>query len=165
MARIFEILMGSLTAGSVLAILCMPATAAGISVGGVGGVSVGSGGASANVGGNSGATASVSLGGSGANAAASVGDTGGATASIGTGSANVGVVTGVGTDVNVGVGTNPAANPSNPTASSNPNLASVVGDMSNAQVTRMKKRCVEVLSNEDTYDRDLRRFCLLISRR
>lgn len=164
MARIFEILMGSLTAGSVLVILCMPATAAGINVGGVGGVSVGSGGASANVGGNSGATASVSLGGSGANAAASVGDTGGATASIGTG-ANVGVVTGVGTDVNVGVGTNPAANPSNPTASSNPNLASVVGDMSNAQVTRMKKRCVEVLSNEDTYDRDLRRLCLLISRR
>ncbi|WJI74695.1 MULTISPECIES: hypothetical protein [unclassified Mesorhizobium] len=165
MARIFEILTGSLTAGCVLVILCMPATAAGINVGGVGGVSVGSGGASANVGGNSGATASVSLGGSGANAAASVGGTGGATASIGTGRANVGVVTGVGADVNVGVGTNPAANPSNPTASSNPNLASVVGDMSNAQVTRMKKRCVEVLSNEDTYDRELRRLCLLISRR
>ncbi|WP_081727277.1 hypothetical protein [Mesorhizobium sp. L2C067A000] len=86
------------------------------------------------------------------------GSHGGATASIGTGGANDGVVTGVGTEVNVGVGTNPAANPSNPTAPSNPNLASVVGDMSNAQVTRMKKRCVEVLSDEDTYDRDLRRL-------
>jgi hypothetical protein len=37
--------------------------------------------------------------------------------------------------------------------------------MSSSQLTRMKKRCIDVLSSEGTYDRDLRQLCLMISRR
>jgi hypothetical protein len=37
--------------------------------------------------------------------------------------------------------------------------------MSDSQVARMKKRCVDVLNSEGTNDRDLRQLCLLIARR
>ncbi|TIS63512.1 MULTISPECIES: hypothetical protein [unclassified Mesorhizobium] len=45
------------------------------------------------------------------------------------------------------------------------NLSSAVAQMSSSQLSRMKKRCVDVLSSEGTYDRDLRALCLMISRR
>ena len=44
-------------------------------------------------------------------------------------------------------------------------LPGVVASMSSSQITRMKKRCADVLSSSGTYDRDLRELCLLISRR
>ena len=45
------------------------------------------------------------------------------------------------------------------------NLLGVVADMSDSQVARMKKRCVDVLGSSGVYDRDLRQLCLLIARR
>lgn len=44
-------------------------------------------------------------------------------------------------------------------------LVSAAADISGAQLTRMKKRCVDVLNSQDSYDRDLRQLCLLIARR
>ncbi|WP_244604415.1 MULTISPECIES: hypothetical protein [Mesorhizobium] len=67
-------------------------------------------------------------------------------------------------------GINPS-NPSNPSNLSNPpnpcslGLPGIVAQMSDSKVARMKKRCVDVLSSEGTYDRDLRQLCLLITRR
>ncbi|AZO61812.1 MAG: hypothetical protein EOQ55_15295 [Mesorhizobium sp.] len=57
------------------------------------------------------------------------------------------------------------SNPTNPPDPSNARMVSVVGDMSGAQLVRMKKRCVDVLSSQDTYDRDLRQLCQLIAHR
>jgi hypothetical protein len=37
--------------------------------------------------------------------------------------------------------------------------------MSDSQVARMKKRCVDVLNSSGSYDRDLRQLCLMIARR
>ncbi|MER9585488.1 hypothetical protein [Mesorhizobium sp. M0276] len=65
------------------------------------------------------------------------------------------------------LGTNPnsLSNPSNPSKASTVSPPSVVADMSGSQLTRMKKRCVDVLGSAGTYDRDLRQLCLLIARR
>ncbi|WP_292135216.1 hypothetical protein [Mesorhizobium sp.] len=63
--------------------------------------------------------------------------------------------------------TNPS-NPSNVGISPNPsqlNVPRAVAQMSSSQLRRMKKRCVDVLGSERTYDRDLRQLCLLIARR
>ncbi|ESY86435.1 hypothetical protein X739_13885 [Mesorhizobium sp. LNHC220B00] len=67
----------------------------------------------------------------------------------------------------IGNGTNPSnpSNASNPSNPNHPNVPGIVAQMSSSQVTRMKKRCVDVLSSEATYDRDLRQLCLLIARR
>jgi hypothetical protein len=54
---------------------------------------------------------------------------------------------------------------SNSTNPSNPNLSSKVVEMSDSQVARMKKRCVDVLRSSASYDQDLRQLCLLIARR
>ncbi|TIX34929.1 MAG: hypothetical protein E5V36_27765, partial [Mesorhizobium sp.] len=67
-------------------------------------------------------------------------------------------------------GSNPSnpsnpGSPSNPTNPNNPSLPQVVADMSGDKLARMKKRCVDVLSSEGTYDSDLRQLCLLIARR
>ena len=102
MTKIFAILIGSIATGTVLASLCMPATAVEV-------------------------------------------DNGGATASIGTSGAIV--------------GTKSTSNPANP------DLPRIVDDMSSAEITRFKKRCVDVIESEGVYDRDLRQLCLLISRR
>ncbi len=81
--------------------------------------------------------------------------------------AGVGVGSGINAGVGVGVGTNPSilSSPSNPSNPSKPKLTSVVADMSGSKLVRMKKRCVDVLSSQDTYDRDLRQLCLLIAGR
>jgi len=155
----------------------------GASVGGSGGVNAGVGasvgggsginaGAGANVGGSNGASAGLgaSVGGSNginAGASANVGGTDGVTAGLG---ANVGGTSGIGVGVGIGGGTNPSSlsSPSNPSNLGNPtqsSLPGVVAQMSSSQVARMKKRCVDVLSSEGSYDRDLRQLCLLIARR
>ncbi|MBZ9711394.1 hypothetical protein LB543_32365 [Mesorhizobium sp. ESP7-2] len=89
---------------------------------------------------------------------ATVGDTSGIGVSVGSG---------IDPGVGVGIGTNPSSLsiPSAPTSPTSPKLASVVADMSGAKLARMKKRCADVLSSQETYDRDLRQLCLLIARR
>ncbi|UCI34222.1 hypothetical protein [Mesorhizobium sp. B4-1-4] len=178
----------SVLAGSaIVVVLSMPVSAAGLgvsaSVGGSGGVNAGVGangggggggnaGVGASVGGSNGVNAglgtgaggsngnaglSASIGGSnGIGANANVGGTSGITAGLG---ANVGDTSGIG----IG-GANPSSL-SNPTNPSQTSLSGTVAQMSNSQVVRMKKRCVDVLSNEGAYDRDLRQLCLLIARR
>jgi hypothetical protein len=47
----------------------------------------------------------------------------------------------------------------------NSRLPSVVAQISESQVARMKKRCADVLASSGSYDRDLRQLCLLIARR
>lgn len=44
-------------------------------------------------------------------------------------------------------------------------MKNAVAQMSGAKLMRMKKRCADVLSSEETYDKDLRALCLMISRR
>lgn len=105
--------------------------------------------------GNAGLSASIG-GSNGIAANANVGGTSGITAGLG---ANVGDTSGIG----IG-GANPSSL-SNPTNLSQTSLSGTVAQMSNSQVARMKKRCVDVLSNEGAYDRDLRQLCLLIARR
>jgi hypothetical protein len=77
----------------------------------------------------------------------------------------VGVTLG-GTSANVGVGT-PGVPGTLGTAATatTPAMPGVVASMSSSQLTRMKKRCIDVLSSEGTYDSDLRQLCLMISRR
>ncbi|MDF3167794.1 hypothetical protein P3C33_16615 [Mesorhizobium sp. P16.1] len=73
-----------------------------------------------------------------------------------TGGANgAGVALGAGAAVPGTVGATPGTT----------NLSSAVAQMSSSQLSRMKKRCVDVLSSDGTYDRDLRALCLMISRR
>ncbi|TJX50260.1 MAG: hypothetical protein E5W21_19220, partial [Mesorhizobium sp.] len=103
-------------------------------------------------------------GGINAGLGANVGGTGGINAGLG---ANVGDTSGAGVGVGIDNVTNPG-NPSNLGISPNPsqlNVPGAVAQMSSSQLTRMKKRCVDVLGSEGTYDRDLRQLCLLISRR
>ncbi|MES0051715.1 MULTISPECIES: hypothetical protein [unclassified Mesorhizobium] len=100
MTKIFDILVGSMAIGAVLAKLCMPANAA-------------------------------------------VGDDG-TTAPIGTSGATVGT-----------------ESPDNPT---NTDLTRIVDAMSSAEITRFKKRCIDVIESRGAYDRDLRQLCLLIWR-
>ncbi len=120
MTRMFKCLAGSLASGAVLALLCMPANAAGISIGGVGGVSVGGGSASANVGGSgtpANGSANASIGDNSANATASIGSSGVtpavggtngvANVTLGTDNATAAVGTGTNLGVGVGVGTAP----------------------------------------------------------
>jgi hypothetical protein len=158
MARAFESLTGRLAAGAVLAILCMPANAAGLGLGGLGGVSVGGGGTNAGASVGNAATASASTGDSGVND--SVGGPAGANATVGTSGAG----TGTGLGVGAAVVTNPAA-PGTLGVPGNPSLPGVVVDMSSSQLARMKKRCADVLASESVYDRDLRQLCLLVARR
>ncbi|WFP61874.1 MULTISPECIES: hypothetical protein [unclassified Mesorhizobium] len=180
----------TLACGTIVAVLSAPAHADGINVGV--GASVGGGinaGAGASVGGRGGIDAGLgaSVGGaSGVNAGAiaSVGGSNGidadATASIGGSNgvdaavdANVGdgagttLGLGVGdTGVGVSVGTAAALSaPSTPGASVTPRARTAVAQLSSTQLTRMKKRCAEVLSSAGTYDSDLRALCLMISRR
>ncbi|WP_246693408.1 MULTISPECIES: hypothetical protein [unclassified Mesorhizobium] len=107
-------------------------------------------------------------GGINAGLGANAGGTGGINAGLG---ANVGGTSGVGVGVGVGVGIDNVTNPSNPSnvgISPNPshlNGPRAVAQMSSSQLRRMKKRCVDVLGSEGTYDRDLRQLCLLIARR
>lgn len=175
-----------LTCGAVIAILAVPGHAASLGLGGVGGVSVGGNGASANVGGASGANADASFGGSstasiggtnGANAGVSLGggqaadaavslggtDTG-ATTSIGTSGSNVGIGT-LGASAGVGVGIPGTPGVPGTPASVTTKPSAAVAQMSGTQLARMKKRSADVLSSEGTYDADLRALCLMISRR
>ncbi|RWA91939.1 MAG: hypothetical protein E5V92_17975 [Mesorhizobium sp.] len=76
--------------------------------------------------------------------------------------ATVGGTSGVGAGLGVG-GIVPGALGATPPGT--PNVASAVAQLSSSQLARMKKRCVDVLSSEGTYDRDLRALCLMISRR
>ena len=78
--------------------------------------------------------------------------------------ATVGGTSGVGAGVGVGIG-GTAGTLGTPGATGTTGLPGVVADMSSSQITRMKKRCADVLSSSGTYDRDLRELCLLISRR
>ncbi|TJU92351.1 MAG: hypothetical protein E5Y12_29665 [Mesorhizobium sp.] len=163
----------SVLAGSAMVlVLSMPANAAGLgvgaSVGGNGGVNAGVG---ASVGGSSGVNAGLgaSVGGSSgvsAGLGASIGGSNGVAAGLG---ANVDGTSGIGAGVGVGIGggTNPSnpSNPSNRLNLSRTSLPGVVAQMSDPQVMRMKKRCVDVLGSEGAYDRDLRQLCLLIARR
>lgn len=111
--------------------------------------------------------AGVNIGDSGginAGLGANAGGTGGINAGLG---ANVGGTSGVGVGVGIGNVTNPS-NPSNVGISPNPsqlNVPRAVAQVSSSQLRRMKKRCVDVLGSEGTYDRDLRQLCLLIARR
>lgn len=103
-------------------------------------------------------------GGINAGLGANAGGTGGINAGLG---ANVGGTSGVGVGVGIDNVTNPS-NPSNVGISPNPsqlNVPRAVAQMSSSQLRRMKKRCVDVLGSEGTYDRDLRQLCLLIARR
>ncbi|UDL89541.1 hypothetical protein LGH82_31565 [Mesorhizobium sp. PAMC28654] len=171
-----------LAGGAVIFMLSMPVSAAGLgvgvgaSVGGSGGINAGVG---ASVGGSGGINAGVGASVGGANgvnagAGANVGGTGGVSAGLGADvggaggigvGAGVGVGNGVGVGVGVGVGTDPGA-PGTPSAPGTPGrLTTVVAQMSDSQVARMKKRCADVLSDSGVYDRDLRQLCLLIARR
>lgn len=158
----------ALSCGAIVAIFAMPAYAAGglgvgvgASVGGSGGVNAGVG---ASVGGSGGVNAGLgaSVGGSGgvnAGATASVGGSNGVNAGVG---ANVGLGLGIGGDT---------SDPGNPSNLSKPGnltklgLSGAVASMSGNQLARMKKRCVDVLSSEGSYDSDLRALCLMIARR
>ncbi len=81
--------------------------------------------------------------------------------------ANVGDGTGLG----VGVGTpgtlstlgTPGTTATPGTLGAKPTAA--VAQLSGNQLARMKKRCVDVLSNEGSYDSDLRALCLMVARR
>ena len=171
-----------LASGAVVFVLSLPAYTAGLglgagaSVGGSGGVNAGVG---ESVGGTGGVNAGLgaSVGGSNginAGAGADVGGAGGITAGLG---ASVGGTGGVGVGVGGGVGSINPSNPGNPGTTGNlgnfgtprtlghPNLPGVVADMSDSQVARLKRRCVDVLGSSGDYDRDLRQLCLLIARR
>ncbi|MDG4883877.1 hypothetical protein [Mesorhizobium sp. WSM4884] len=167
----------TLACGTIVAVLAAPAHADGIgvgvgaSVGGRGGINAGLG---SSVGGTSGVNAGAvaSVGGSNgidADATASIGGANGVEAAV---DANVGdgaattLGLGAGDDTGVGVGTAPLSVPTAPEASVVTSRArTAVAQLSSTQLTRMKKRCAEVLSSAGTYDSDLRALCLMISRR
>ncbi|RUX51249.1 MAG: hypothetical protein EOS58_24805 [Mesorhizobium sp.] len=191
MASIVKRFASTLASGAIIVVLAMPANAQSVGLGGLGGVSVGGNSADANAGGPDGADANASFGGSNTSASVSIGGSGGANgaATIGgsdsTATASIGGTNGAGATATLGNGTNSAAGvtlggtsvganvgvggtvPGAPGATppGTPNLASVVAEMSSGQLARMKKRCVDVLSSEGTYDRDLRQLCLMIARR
>lgn len=180
----------ALTLGTMVAVLAMPANAAslgvGASIGGSGGVNAGAGasvgggsgvnaGLGASVGGTNGvnAGAGASVGGSGgidAGATASIGGSQGINAGVG---ANVGngvnanIDASVGNSANVGVGVGLGAAPSatGTPGALGPEPSAAVAQMSGTQLARMKKRCADVLSSQNTYDSDLRALCLMIARR
>ncbi|TIW14389.1 MAG: hypothetical protein E5V81_27555 [Mesorhizobium sp.] len=191
----------TLTLGTIIAVLAMPANTAslgvGASIGGSGGVNAGAGasvgggsgvnaGLGASVGGSNGvnAGAAASIGGSNgvdANATASIGGSTGidaglganvgddinanANANVGNG-ANASLGLGIGDDADVGVGRFSAlSTPSTVAAPQAPATKNAVAEMSGTKLTRMKKRCADVLSSEGTYDADLRALCLMIARR
>ena len=96
---------------------------------------------------------------------AGLGATVGGSNGIGVG-AGVGIGNGVDVGVGVGVGgTVPGTTPGTPASGVTPGVSRAVAQMSRSQITRMKKRCADVLSNSGAYDSDLRQLCLLISRR
>lgn len=135
----------------------------GVSVGGSGGVSAGAGASVGGAGGVS-AGAGASVGGTGgvaAGAGANVGGVSGVSAGLG---ASIGGTSGLGAGLGIGIGV--GTTPSSPRAPTNPptNVAAVVADMSDTQVLKMKKRCVDILRSS-SYDSDLRALCKLISRR
>ncbi|WP_245429246.1 hypothetical protein [Mesorhizobium sp. WSM3860] len=192
MASIVKRFASTLASGAIIVALAMPANAQSVGLGGVGGVSVGGNRADANAGGPNGADANASFGGSSTSANVSIGGAGGGTgtANIGgsssTATASIGGTSGAAADATVGNGTNSALNVTTggtsgvgvgigagatvpgtvgATPPGTTNLSSVVAQMSSSQLSRMKKRCVDVLSSEGTYDRDLRALCLMISRR
>lgn len=186
MRNIVRKVAATLTYGTIIAVLAAPANAAGLgvgagaSVGGSGGVNAGVG---ASVGGGSGVNAGVgaSVGGANgvdANATASVGGSTGINANVG---ANIGDGINAGVDANVGDSANatlglgigddgigglsPLGTPNTLGIPGTPAVKDAVAQMSGTKLTRMKKRCTEVLSSEGTYDKDLRALCLMISRR
>lgn len=191
MPSIMRKLHKALTSGAIVAILAVPGNAASLGLGGLGGVSVGGNGASANVGGASGANADASFGGSSTSATASIGGTNGAnaavslggnqaadaavslggtdtgaTASIGTSGANVGIGTlGASADVGVGIPGTGVPGTSGTSVTTGPTPSAALAQMTGNKLMRMKKRCADVLSSEGTYDKDLRTLCLMISRR
>ncbi|MER8430677.1 hypothetical protein [Mesorhizobium caraganae] len=191
MASIVKRIASTLASGAIIVILAMPANAQSVGLGGFGGVSVGGNRADANAGGPNGADANASFGGSRTSANVSIGGTNGAdgTATIGgsssTGTASIGGTNGAGANATLGNGTNSAVGVTLGGTSANvgvgtpevpgtlgtaatattPAMPGVVASMSSSQLTRMKKRCIDVLSSEGTYDRDLRQLCLMISRR
>jgi hypothetical protein len=97
---------------------------------------------------------------------AGLGATVGGTSGIGAG-AGLGVGNGVNVGLGLGVGNNPGSptDPSNPSNPTGPKLASAVANMSDSKLARMKKRCVDVLGSQESYDRDLRQLCLMIAGR
>ncbi|TGV14897.1 hypothetical protein EN786_37005, partial [Mesorhizobium sp. M4B.F.Ca.ET.143.01.1.1] len=75
---------------------------------------------------------------------------------------------GLGIDDEAGVGVGGFSTLSTPNTVGIPGTPAVknaVAQMSGTKLTRMKKRCADVLSSEATYDADLRALCLMISRR
>lgn len=94
---------------------------------------------------------------------AGLGTTVGGTSGVGAG-AGVGIGNGVNMALGIGVGNGPSS-PSNPSNPTGPKVASAVANMSGGKLARMKKRCVDVLGSQETYDRDLRQLCLLIAGR
>lgn len=131
--------------------------------GGSAGANVGGSGAPAN------GSANASIGADSANATASIGSSGVAPAvggtngvanvTLGTDNATAAVGTGTGTGLGVG------ATPSTIGTPSNPNPPGISANISSGQLARMKKRCVDVINNEGTYDNDLRQLCLQVARR
>ncbi|WP_301006452.1 hypothetical protein [Mesorhizobium sp.] len=190
MAGIEKRFASTLASGAIIVVLAMPANAQSVGVGGLGGVSVGGNSADTNAGGPNGADGNASFGGSGTSASVSIGGTSGAdgNAAIGgsasTATASIGGTNGAGAGATLGNGANSALNVTvggasgvgagvggiapgtlGATPPGTPNVSSAVAQLSSSQLARMKKRCVDVLSSEGTYDRDLKALCLMISRR
>ena len=150
-----------LAGGAMLAFLCAPAHAldVGASIGGVG--------ASASTGSGNGARAGASVGGT--NASASIGGGSGVSASIGGAPAGTSASVGLGgsglnANANVGPASASIGTPGVPGAPgvSNPGLSAVVSDMTNKELMRTKKRCVQVLANQSSFDGDLVALCKLV---
>jgi hypothetical protein len=159
-----------LAGGAMLAFLCAPAHAldVGASIGGIG--------ASASTGSGNGARAGASVGGTSANA--SIGGGSGVSASIGGAPAGTSASVGLGgnglnanatvgpASASIGTGTPPGTpgvpgTPGTPGVS-NPGLSAVVSDMTNKELMRTKKRCVQVLANQSSFDGDLVALCKLV---
>jgi len=149
----------------------------GVSVGGANGVNAGLGagigngigaGLGASVGGSSGvnAGAGASVGNSvNAGLGASIGGPGGidagATASVGNGvNADVGLsiggTTGTSTTTAPGV-TSPSASPN-----SRQGRVATIGNVSPGKLAKMRKRCVSVMADSDSYDADLVSLCRML---
>jgi hypothetical protein len=169
MSSIAKNIARALSYGSIVAILALPANAAGVgvgaSVGGGGGVNAGAGASTGGSGGvNGGLGAPVGgSGGANAGAGASLGGSDGVTAGVG---ANVGDGTNANVDAAVGNDATPGT-PGTLGTLGTPGAKPPAGlaQMSGTQLARMKKRCVDVLSSEGTYDSDLKALCLMIARR
>ncbi|TGP57428.1 hypothetical protein EN873_04960 [bacterium M00.F.Ca.ET.230.01.1.1] len=135
---------------------------AGAALGGAQGVTAGLG---ATVGGPSTlkAGAGTTLG-SGHGVTAGLGATVGDTDTIDPGTGDA-IVSGLAPSGGVGTRLSRAIDPSTSQTTTNPRTANIVAGISGEKLVRMKKRCVDVLSSQDAYDRDLRQLCQLIAGR